>query len=107
MRAGNNTVSVKYCGGCNPRINRESLAAALAGAGARLVYPEKSCGRPEADFLLIINGCETGCVSPEDHAGYRHHTVVRGRLVDDSYCPEEQLPDRVIAAWLKARGPQE
>lgn len=104
MRGDDTGVAVKYCGGCNPGIERERIAAALAGAGARLVYPGKDGGEPVAVFLLIINGCETGCVTPEDYPGYRHTLVVRGQSIDHSHCPEDQLPDSIIAAWLKTRG---
>ncbi len=103
MRDDDTTVAVKYCGGCNPRIDRERIAAAMAGAGARLVYPGKDGGEP-ATFLLIINGCETGCVSPEDYPGYRYTLAVRGQSVDHCHCPEDQLPGSIIEIWLKTRG---
>lgn len=95
--------AVKYCGGCNPRIDRENPARALARAGALLVYPGRDA-EDKADFILIINGCETGCVSPEEYPGYRHTLVVRGESLNGRHCPESDLPEQVLDAWLKTRG---
>ena len=53
-------VAIKFCGGCNPIIDRGKLARSirehLTGL-VRWVPPEE-----EVDLLLIISGCLTACV---------------------------------------------
>ena len=53
-------VAIKFCGGCNPIIDRGQLARSirehLTGL-IRWVPPEE-----EVDLLLIISGCLTACV---------------------------------------------
>jgi uncharacterized metal-binding protein len=50
---------MKFCGGCNPTIERGEVAQQIRDALAdkvRWVTEEE-----EKDFILIINGCPTAC----------------------------------------------
>ncbi len=51
-------LAVKYCGGCNPVIERGEVARKIREelAGVRWVSWEE-----ESDLVLIINGCFTTC----------------------------------------------
>ena len=104
-------VTVVYCGGCNPHIDRSAVAAALP-----FDDPDVSVGA-----TVHISGCPRACASdhqltgPQDaapdaagetddpagtasaaeaapHAGHGHVTVVvAGELVDGVPTPEAQL----------------
>ena len=52
-------LAIKFCGGCNPAIERGQLARIIRrdlAAGVRWVSAEE-----EVDLLLIICGCLTAC----------------------------------------------
>ena len=55
-------VCIKFCGGCNPRIDRvrvaEEIKTQLAAWGIEGVY-----NKPEADFFVYISGCAASCAS--------------------------------------------
>jgi hypothetical protein len=74
-------LAVKFCGGCNPEIDRGRIAQGvceeLAGETIRV------SGEEEPGFLLIINGCRTACAdTPETRSG-RPAVVVAGETVDE------------------------
>ena len=54
------SISINFCGGCNPRIERGKIAAAiketLAADGFEVVY-----NRPAAAFMIYLSGCTAGC----------------------------------------------
>jgi hypothetical protein len=56
-------LAVKYCGGCNPLIERVEVARKIREdlAEARWVSWEE-----ESDLLVVINGCPTACVEMEE-----------------------------------------
>jgi len=55
-------LALKYCGGCNPLIERGEVARKIQDelAGARWVSWEE-----ESDLLVFINGCPTACAETE------------------------------------------
>ena len=64
---------VKYCGGCNPRVDRKALVTEAAGTlGAKLIYEE--C--PDDEVCLLVSGCERGCLRSLDNS----HSVAVNHL---------------------------
>jgi 4-hydroxybutyrate CoA-transferase len=59
------TVQVKYCGGCNPRYNRNELVGKIREdfPGAAVIY-EAPAGTA-VDFVLVVCGCPVRCASHE------------------------------------------
>lgn len=55
-------VSINFCGGCNPRIDRtaaaEKIKQQLEVWGIAVSY-----NNPNADFVVYINGCKVSCAS--------------------------------------------
>ncbi len=53
-------IGIRFCGGCNPRIDRGRIARelerALTAAGHPVVY-----NSPDADFVIFLSGCLSGC----------------------------------------------
>jgi hypothetical protein len=56
-------LAIKFCGGCNPVIERGEVARKIRKelAGARWGSWEK-----ESDLLVVINGCPTACAEREE-----------------------------------------
>ena len=55
-------VSIAFCGGCNPNIDRARLAAMikerLEPLGISVTY-----NNAKADFIVYLSGCPVSCVS--------------------------------------------
>ena len=56
-------LAIKFCGGCNPVIERGEVARKIREelAGARWVSWEG-----ESDLVVVINGCPTACAEREE-----------------------------------------
>ena len=65
MQSRSLTVRVRYCGGCNPDIDRASIVNRLKQiseeTGMHLTFRKD---RP-ADRLLLVNGCPRACLEEE------------------------------------------
>ena len=72
-------IATKFCGGCNPVIERgwvaQGIREALAGE-ARWVS-----GEEEHDFLLLVNGCRTSCADTAEIRSGPPVVVVSGESV--------------------------
>lgn len=90
-------VGIKYCGGCNPAIDRGLLARrvveGIGPAGCRVQYSDFS----GCEAVLVINGCSVACA---ETPGGRGLITVAGPSLDGEACPEEQLPNRVTEKIL-------
>lgn len=53
-------VSINFCGGCNPQINRSEIAhnvrEKLSEMGYHLNY-----NQPDADLAIYLSGCSSNC----------------------------------------------
>ena len=53
-------IGIRFCGGCNPRLDRGRIARelerALTAEGHPVVY-----NSDEADLVIFLSGCLTGC----------------------------------------------
>lgn len=74
-------IAMKFCGGCNPEIDRGALALGVREelAGRVLWVP----GDEEAELLLIINGCRTACADQAETRAGRPAVVVSAETVGD------------------------
>ena len=83
-------VAIKFCGGCNPIIDRGQLARSirehLTGL-VRWVPPEE-----EVDLLLIISGCLTACVDrPEvTETAAEYFAIAGSRIVFIQRNPDKE-----------------
>jgi hypothetical protein len=79
---------VVFCGGCNPRIDRSALAAALRD--------EALPAGTEGEVIVHLSGCERACAS--GHAlvlDAARLVVVAGERVDGRPAPGAALPDAI------------
>lgn len=67
-------VSIRFCGGCNPRIDRGRIAKELQGIfeslGMRVIFNSSV-----ADIVVYLSGCLSGCALKFYPADVPHVTV--------------------------------
>jgi hypothetical protein len=97
-------VSIIFCGGCNPAIDRgrlaEELARRFAALGCRLSYNNRA-----ADLLIFLSGCTADCARAGAPAGIPG-IAVAAAAVDAVATPETDIAEVVLAKaaqYLKSR----
>ncbi|MEN6461757.1 MAG: hypothetical protein ABFC94_10350 [Syntrophomonas sp.] len=85
-------IGVKFCGGCNPQINRLIIIKEL-----RSILPEDyelvtNLQEGAWEIGLLICGCPTACADrPEIHKMAHRWISVSGRMVDSMEVSENEL----------------
>ena len=86
-------IGVKYCGGCNPHIDRTKLVQEIE----KLLPPEYVFTIKQSsswDIGIMVCGCPTACTDkPEFKNLARNWIVVAGDSVDLHKAPEKELAD--------------
>jgi hypothetical protein len=89
------TIGVRYCGGCNPQIDRSrvvnDLGESLKKMGLEVdLTTEKE--RP-VDLALMVNGCRHACLEAKQVESDRGDRVisVKGEMLDDQYVEEGDI----------------
>jgi len=89
-------VSIRFCGGCNPRIDRGKIARelqkAFAGMGLDVVF-----NVPDADFAVFLSGCSSECTlkfNPQDPP----YVTVAATTVNGLDVSEENIVPAVLEA---------
>lgn len=94
---------VKYCGGCNPDIDRTALVARVleAVAASGLVV---QCTDDDADVILLVNGCPRACLEHDDRcpAQGTPRISVQGAQVDHEPAAEACLHEIIVERIRKA-----
>lgn len=91
-------VAVKYCGGCNPEIDREALVRQLAENTGLDIQPAGKL--PEPSVVLLVSGCARGCLNPgPDKGGPERQIVIAGESIDYWPVAKEELV-HVLASML-------
>ena len=89
-------VRVRYCGGCNPEIDRVGLVEELQQELARVSIKAKLVRQDEEnpDLVLLVNGCRHACLN--ENPAPREHTQltisVKGKMVEDQNVREADMP---------------
>ena len=91
-----NFIGIKYCGGCNPHIDRTKLVRVIK----ELLPPEYIFTTKQSsvcDIGIMVCGCLTACADkPELTKLARKWIIVAGNSVDLDNAPEEKLADITI-----------
>ena len=96
-------LAVKYCGGCNPSIDRTELAGKLAvllaerNADWKLVALKDNA----YDAVLLVNGCPVGCVQKQFVHETRPVIMVAGESIQREKVAEAALPEKVAEILLR------
>ena len=93
------TVSIQFCGGCNPRIDRGRIALelqqALEDSGYHVVYNSL-----DVDFVIFLSGCMSGCAfkfNPKDPP----YVTVAAATVDGEEVGDARIVPEVLRTVRK------
>ena len=87
------SIGLRYCGGCNPQIDRTGIIFTLQKIGPRADYTTDK--EKPVDLVLLINGCMHACLEQE-YVGFGHDArfiSIRGEMVNDQYVREKSIPE--------------
>jgi hypothetical protein len=89
------TIGVRYCGGCNPQIDRSRIVMDLRGGLKKMGRKVDLTTEKEraVDIVLLINGCKHACLDAKQVESDGGHPVisVRGEMVDDQCVKEGDI----------------
>lgn len=91
------SIGVKYCGGCNPHIDRTKLVREIE----KLLPLEYSFSKDQSsnnwDLGILVCGCLTACVDKPDFKNLaRRWIIVAGNSIDRNNASEKWLADLVV-----------
>jgi len=87
-------ISIVFCGGCNPRIDRGQLALQVQDIFVARGY-EVNYNSVNVDFVIYISGCTANCALKNR---YRQHPsiIVAGAAVDTVALEEGKLVTEIV-----------
>lgn len=95
----NRRISIVFCGGCNPRINRGQIAAQvrtmLIESGYQVWYNSL-----DVDFVIYISGCTACCALKYNHSNLPS-VVVAAATVDTVNREEQEIAAKIV---MRVRG---
>lgn len=89
-------ISINFCGGCNPRIDRGLIAAEVASilaAEGYLVF----FNQPAADLIIYLSGCTANCAEPVE-PGETLFVTVAGDVFEQMKAAENELVAMIVKA---------
>ncbi len=86
-------VGIKYCGGCNPNIDRTILTKRLREILEPDTYVFEFFDLQNCEVVLVINGCSVGCVEVPKS---KKTIIVYGSEIDGRQYQEEMLPHEIV-----------
>ncbi len=91
-------VRVKFCGGCNPHIDRgkvcRKISELMVGEGFQFTVEEEA----QADLLLLIDGCPTSCNSTEMEIAKSLVVRIAGESVNMEKVKESDIAGEAVKA---------
>ncbi len=103
-------VSIRFCGGCNPRIDRGRIAGELQRLFAEMGM-ETVFNSIDADIVIYLSGCLSGCAwklhpAVVPHVNVADHTVdmetaEEARIVPEVTRKVKEYYERLEAEILK------
>jgi len=98
----NRRISINFCGGCNPRIDRGQVALQvrdiLVASGYQVCYNSL-----DVDFVIYISGCAANCALKYSSSD-RPSVVVAAATVDAIVIDEAQLVTEIVSKVKKHFG---
>jgi hypothetical protein len=99
------SVGIRYCGGCNPEIDRTRLVERLQEeTRKRNVDVAFTTDRERlTDITLLVNGCIRGCLEEEfaQSGKQRFYLSVKGEMVCSKYIKERDIPEFLANEIIK------
>ncbi len=92
-------IGIVFCGGCNPRIDRGKVAAAVRQAlrqhGYSVVF-----NAFDVDFIVYLSGCAVSCAARDGNSDLPQVTIA-ATTVDAVVVKDSELVDRIISKVKK------
>jgi hypothetical protein len=94
------SIGLRYCGGCNPQIDRaravRRLKEGLKTMGMAVDFTDNR--QRTVDLVLLINGCTHACLEEAylKEGSTTKFISVKGEMVDSDYVREDRIPDFLI-----------
>jgi hypothetical protein len=97
-------IGVKYCGGCNPVIDRVRLVSEIR----KLLPPEYVLTTDKLsnpwDIAILVCGCSAACADkPDAKSLARQWILVSGNAVDLENIPEEKMAGFIVKKILRGK----
>ncbi len=94
-------VGVKYCGGCNPRIDRSKFVDELRKMLAGDLSLAIGCNTEKWQLGILVCGCSAACADrPETRSSALEWIVVSGPAVESESISESELAT-IVALKIK------
>jgi len=94
-------IVIKYCGGCNPHIDRTKLVQKISELLPQYRFTAEQSA--QWDIGIMVCGCPTACADkPESKNLARKWIVVAGNSVDLEKVTEEKLAEMIVDRILKS-----
>jgi hypothetical protein len=94
------SIGLRYCGGCNPQIDRSRVIRNLNdGLKKRGLQVDFTTDKEKiVDIVLLINGCMHACLEEEclREGESSQFISVKGEMVGSQYVKEEYIPEFLI-----------
>jgi hypothetical protein len=90
-------IGVKYCGGCNPIIDRSKLVREIEKLLPRHLSLTTDRSSQPWDIGVLVCGCPSACADkPEIRDVARRWIVVAGGLIDLDALPEDKMAEAIV-----------
>ena len=90
-------IGIRYCGGCNPQIDRSTIIKNLKENFKKVgIEVDFTTDRQRVvDFVILINGCMHACLEEQylrEENSFQFISI-KGEMVDDQYVEEKSIPE--------------
>ncbi len=90
-------IGIKYCGGCNPVVDREKLVQEIKKSLPPEFMLAENHTHDQWDIGILVCGCLTACADKPDFKNLAQKwIIVAGNSVDHSSVSEKELADIVL-----------
>ncbi len=86
----------KFCGGCNPSIDRLELRKKLVQEMTQFGWEIVRNGDDKGDLLIIINGCQTACMQNGQETHHFQEIIIAGESVNTCPTKEEDICKTIL-----------
>jgi hypothetical protein len=94
------SIGIRYCGGCNPQIDRSNVIRKLEkDLKERAMKLDFTTNRKSTvDIILLINGCMHACLEEQylREGNSPQFISIKGEMVESQYVKEEHIPEFLI-----------
>ncbi len=87
-------ISIVFCGGCNPRIDRGRIAAGVLAVLETAGYQIK-INSVAVDYVIYLSGCTASCAL-KYNCGKAPATVVAAATIDAAWVAEGELVTEIV-----------